>query len=200
MLVVGWWLLPSLIHLFLWFQRSLMARMLSAASRPNAITVIWIRLDPWNPSTRCAGASIGGDVARVSLAHLPRGAGAQALPAWSSTPRSCNDPVDIRHIGGGVAADAFNDRGRWLVAWTVLIGIACSLAIAASCWSRSAVCSSGCEIAKPPAAREVASPSQAEASEIDEAVVAGLTAGVGHGCAPTFCVLSVGCCAGEICW
>src|SRR5260370_19063169 len=80
MLVVGWWLLPiALLHLVpLVFSALSWRELLSAASRPDAITVIGIRWIRESINSLLPVASIGGDVASVRLAHLQGVPGTQA--------------------------------------------------------------------------------------------------------------------------
>src|ERR1700758_2995710 len=80
MLVVGWWLLPiTLFHLVpLVFSALSWRELLSAASRPDAITVIWIRWIRESINSLLPVAGIGGDIASVRLAHLQGVPGTQA--------------------------------------------------------------------------------------------------------------------------
>src|SRR5262245_43228891 len=77
MLVVGWWLIPiTLFHLIpLVFSALSWRELLPAASRPNTITVIWIRWIRESINSLLPVASIGGDIASIRLAYL------QGVPA-----------------------------------------------------------------------------------------------------------------------
>jgi putative membrane protein len=80
MLVVGWWLVPiTLFHLVPLTLSALSWReLLPASSRPDAITVIWIRWIRESINSLLPVAGVGGDVASVRLAHLQGVPGAQA--------------------------------------------------------------------------------------------------------------------------
>jgi hypothetical protein len=80
MLVIGWWLIPiTLFHLVPLVCSALSWReLISAASRPDAFTVIWIRWIRESINSLLPVASIGGDVASVRLAHLRGVPGTQA--------------------------------------------------------------------------------------------------------------------------
>jgi len=77
MLVIGWWLIPiTLFHLVpLVFSALSWRELITAASRPNAFTVVWIRWIRESINSLLPVASIGGDVASVRLAHT------QGVPA-----------------------------------------------------------------------------------------------------------------------
>jgi putative membrane protein len=72
MLVVGWWLIPiTCFHLIpLAFSTLSWRELISAASRPNAFTLVWIRWIRESINSLLPVASVGGDVASVRLAHL----------------------------------------------------------------------------------------------------------------------------------
>jgi putative membrane protein len=72
MLVVGWWLIPiTWFHLIpLAFSTLSWRELISAASRPNAFTLVWIRWIRESINSLLPVAGIGGDVASVRLAHL----------------------------------------------------------------------------------------------------------------------------------
>jgi putative membrane protein len=80
MLVVGWWLIPiTLFHLVpLVFSALSWRELLPATSRPDAITIVWIRWIRESINSLLPVASIGGDVASVRLIHLQGVPGAQA--------------------------------------------------------------------------------------------------------------------------
>src|SRR5246127_2143915 len=81
MLVVGWWLIPiTLFHLVPLVCSALSWReLISAASRPEAFTVVWIRWIRESINSLLPVASIGGDFASMRLAHLRGVPGAQAV-------------------------------------------------------------------------------------------------------------------------
>lgn len=126
MLVVGWWLLPiTLFHLVpLVFSALSWRELLSAASRPDAITVIWIRWIRESINSLLPVASIGGDVASVRLAHLQGVPGAQAAASMVvDTTVGVATQLIFVISGVGLLLMHSTERSALLVAWTVLIGI-----------------------------------------------------------------------------
>src|SRR5258705_40888 len=110
MLVVGWWLLPiTLFHLVpLVFSALSWRELLSAASRPDAITVIGIRWIRESINSLLPVASIGGDVASVRLAHLQGVPGTQAAASMVvDTTVGMVDAYILESLGSGVRAAAF---------------------------------------------------------------------------------------------
>jgi len=126
MLVVGWWLLPiTLFHLVpLVFSALSWRELLSAASRPDAITVIWIRWIRESINSLLPVASIGGDVASVRLAHLQGVPGAQAAASMVvDTTVGVATQLIFVISGVGLLLMRSTERSALLVAWTVVIGI-----------------------------------------------------------------------------
>jgi putative membrane protein len=80
MAVIGWWLIPIvLFHLIPLIFSSLSWReLLTAASRPRAITLIAIRWIRESINSLLPVASVGGDIAAVRLAQLQGVSGSQA--------------------------------------------------------------------------------------------------------------------------
>lgn len=72
MLVIGWWLVPiTLLHVVpLVFSALSWRELISAASRPNVFTAIWIRWIRESINSLLPVASVGGDVASFRLANL----------------------------------------------------------------------------------------------------------------------------------
>ena len=126
MLVVGWWLLPiTLFHLVpLVFSALSWRELLSAASRPDAITVIWIRWIRESINSLLPVASIGGDIASMRLAHLQGMPGAQAAASIVvDTTVGVATQLIFVISGVGLLLMRSTERSALLVAWTVLIGI-----------------------------------------------------------------------------
>jgi len=126
MLVVGWWLLPiTLFHLVpLVFSALSWRELLSAASRPDAITVIWIRWIRESINSLLPVASIGGEVASVRLAHLQGVPGAQAAASMVvDTTVGVATQLIFVISGVGLLLMRSTERSALVVAWTVLIGI-----------------------------------------------------------------------------
>jgi putative membrane protein len=80
MLVIGWWLIPiSLFHLIPFFFSALSWRELfPVATRPHAITLVWIRWIRESINSLLPVAGVGGDIASVRLARMRGVPGAQA--------------------------------------------------------------------------------------------------------------------------
>src|SRR5258708_8040345 len=80
MAVIGWWLVPiTLFHLVpMTFGALSWRTLIPASSRPDVITVVWIRWIRDSVNSLLPVAGIGGDIASVRLAHLQGVPGAQA--------------------------------------------------------------------------------------------------------------------------
>src|SRR5260221_5952492 len=125
MLVVGWWLLPiTLFHLVpLVFSALSWRELLSAASRPDAITAIWIRWIRESINSLLPVASIGGEVASVRLAHLKGVPGSQAAASMVvDTTVGVATQLIFVISGVGLLLMRSTERSALLVAWTALIG------------------------------------------------------------------------------
>jgi putative membrane protein len=127
MLVVGWWLLPiTLFHLVpLVFSALSWRELLSAASRPDAITVIGIRWIRESINSLLPVASIGGDVASVRLAHLQGVPGTQAAASMVvDTTVGVATQLIFVSSGVGLLLMRSTERSSLMVAAVVLIGMA----------------------------------------------------------------------------
>ena len=80
MLVVGWWLLPmTAYHIVpMLFSALSWRELLPPASRPDVVSVTWIRWIRESINSLLPVANIGGDIASARLAHLRGVPGAQA--------------------------------------------------------------------------------------------------------------------------
>src|SRR5712671_2478503 len=125
MLVVGWWLLPiTLFHLVpLVFSALSWRELLSAASRPDAITVIGIRWIRESINSLLPVASIGGDVASVRLAHLQGVPGTQAAASMVvDTTVGVATQLIFVSSGVGLLLMRSTERSTLVVAGMLLIG------------------------------------------------------------------------------
>ena len=125
MLVVGWWLLPiTLFHVVpLVFSALSWRELLSGASRPGAITVIWIRWIRESINSLLPVASIGGDVAGVRLAHL-RGVPAAQAAASMVVDTTVGVATQLIFVlsGVGLLLMRSTERSTLVVAGMVLTG------------------------------------------------------------------------------
>jgi putative membrane protein len=125
MLVIGWWLIPiTLFHLVPLVCSALSWReLITAASRPDTLTVVWIRWIRESINSLLPVASIGGDVASVRLAHLQGVPGAQAA-AGMVVDTTVGAATQLIFVLSGVALLLMRstERGALLTASTVLIG------------------------------------------------------------------------------
>src|SRR5215831_8414474 len=127
MLVIGWWLIPiTLFHVVpLVFSALSWRELLPASSRPDAITVIWIRWIRESINSLLPVASIGGDIASVRLAHLQGVPGAQAAASMVvDTTVGVATQLIFVLSGVGFLLLRSTERGALAVAGTVLIGTA----------------------------------------------------------------------------
>jgi putative membrane protein len=126
MLLVGWGLIPiTLFHLVpLVFSALSWCELLPAASRPGAVTVIWIRWIRDSINTLLPVASVGGDVASVRLLHLRGVPGAQAAASMvvDITVGVATQLIFVL-LGVGLLLMRSTDRSSLMVAGMVLIGI-----------------------------------------------------------------------------
>jgi putative membrane protein len=126
MLVVGWGLIPiTLFHLIpLLFSALSWRELLPAASRPDTVTIIWIRWIRDSINSLLPVASVGGDVASVRLAHLRGVPGAQAAASVvvDTTVGVITQLVFVLS-GVGLLLMRSTDRNSLLVAAMVLIAM-----------------------------------------------------------------------------
>jgi putative membrane protein len=80
MLVVGWWLLPiTMYHIVpLFFSALSWRELLPLSSRPDVISITWIRWIRESINALLPVAGVGGDIASARLAHLRGVPGTQA--------------------------------------------------------------------------------------------------------------------------
>jgi len=125
MLVVGWWLVPiTLFHLVpLAFSALSWRELLSAASRPGAMTLICLRWIRESINSLLPVASIGGDVASGRLAHLQGVPGVQAAAAIV-VDNTIGVVTQLMFVLSGVVLLLMRstERTTLAVAWAVLIG------------------------------------------------------------------------------
>ena len=125
MAVIGWWLVPiTLFHLIPLTLAALSWRaLIPASSRPDAITVVWIRWIRDSINSLLPVAGIGGDIASVRLAHLQGVPGTQAAASMVvDTTVGVATQLIFVMSGVGLLLMRSNERGAVVVAWTVLIG------------------------------------------------------------------------------
>jgi putative membrane protein len=125
MLVIGWWLLPiTLFHLVpLVFSALSWRELLSPTTRPDSITVIWIRWIRESINSLLPVASIGGDIASVRLVHLQGVPGAQAAASMVvDTTVGVATQLLFVLSGIGLLLMRSTERSVLLLAGTVLIG------------------------------------------------------------------------------
>jgi putative membrane protein len=126
MLVVGWWLIPiTLFHLVpLIFSALSWRELLPATSRPDAITIVWIRWIRESINSLLPVASIGGDIASVRLIHLQGVPGAQAAASMVvDTTIGVVTQLIFVLSGVGLLLMRSTERGTLVVAGMVSIGI-----------------------------------------------------------------------------
>jgi putative membrane protein len=126
MLVIGWWLIPiTLFHLVpLVFSALSWRELISAASRPAAFTVVWIRWIRESINSLLPVASIGGEVASFRLIHL------QGVPATEAAASIVVDTtVGVMTqlifvlVGVGLLLTRSTERSTLVVAGILLTGI-----------------------------------------------------------------------------
>ena len=125
MLVVGWWLIPiTLFHLVpLIFSALSWRELLSAASRPDVIPVVWIRWIRESINSLLPVAGVGGDFASIRLAHLRGVPGAQAAASMVvDTTVGVVTQLMFVLSGVGLLLMRSTEPSALVVAWTVLIG------------------------------------------------------------------------------
>ena len=126
MLVVGWWLVPiTLFHFVpLFFSALSWRELLPISSRPDVISVIWIRWIRESINALLPVASVGGDIASARLAHLRGVPGAQAA-ASMVVDTTVGVVTQLIFVMTGVALLLIRstEQTAFLVAWVVLIGL-----------------------------------------------------------------------------
>ncbi len=126
MLVVGWGLLPiTLFHLVpLFFSALSWRELLPLSSRPDVISVTWIRWIRESINALLPVAGVGGDVAGARLAHLRGVPGAQAA-ASMVVDTTVGVVTQLVFVLTGVMLLVIRstEHTALLVAWVVLIGM-----------------------------------------------------------------------------
>jgi len=126
MLVVGWGLLPiTLFHLVpLFFSALSWRELLPLSSRPDVISVTWIRWIRESINALLPVAGVGGDVAGARLAHLRGVPGAQAA-ASMVVDTTVGVMTQLVFVLTGVLLLMIRstEHTALLVAWVVLIGM-----------------------------------------------------------------------------
>jgi putative membrane protein len=126
MLVIGWGLLPiTLFHLVpLFFSALSWRELLPVSSRPDIISITWIRWIRESINSLLPVAGVGGDIASARLAHLRGVPGAQAA-ASMVVDTTVGVLTQLVFVMAGVTLLVIRSTGHAarLVAWTELIGI-----------------------------------------------------------------------------
>ncbi len=126
MLVVGWGLLPiTLFHLVpLFFSALSWRELLPLSSRPDVISVTWIRWIRESINALLPVAGVGGDVAGARLAHLRGVPGAQAA-ASMVVDTTVGVVTQLVFVLTGVMLLVIRstEHTALLVAWVVVIGM-----------------------------------------------------------------------------
>ena len=126
MLIVGWSLLPiTLFHFVpLFFSALSWRELLPLSSRPDVVSVTWIRWIRESINSLLPVAGVGGDVASARLAHLRGVPGAQAA-ASIVVDTTVGVATQLVFVMAGVTllVTRSTDHAALLVAWVVLIGI-----------------------------------------------------------------------------
>lgn len=135
MLVIGWWLLPiTLFHIVpLFFSALSWRELLPSSSRPDVLSVTWIRWIRESINALLPVFGVGGDLASARLAHL-RGVPAAQAAASMVVDTTVGVVTQLIFVVTGVTllATRSTEHATLLVAWAVLIGIGLfSVAIAA---------------------------------------------------------------------
>jgi hypothetical protein len=125
MLVVGWWLLPiTAYHIVpMLFSALSWRELLPPATRPDVVSVTWIRWVRESINSLLPVANIGGDIASARLAHLRGVPGPQAAASMvvDTTVGVVTQMAFV--IAGGCAAGIATHRwcrirgGGWSVDW-----------------------------------------------------------------------------------
>ena len=126
MLVVGWWLLPITLFHFVPLSFSALSwrELLPLSSRPDVVSIIWIRWIRESINALLPVFGVGGDLASARLAHLRGVPGAQAA-ASMVVDITVGVVTQLIFVMTGVAllVTRSTDHAALLAAWAVLIGI-----------------------------------------------------------------------------
>jgi putative membrane protein len=126
MAVIGWWLLPvTLYHIVpLSFSALSWRELLPDSSRPDAISLIWIRWIRESINSLLPVAGVGGDIASVRLAHLRGVPGTQAAASMVvDTTIGVVTQLIFVIAGVGMLLMRSTERGAFLVAGSVLLSM-----------------------------------------------------------------------------
>jgi putative membrane protein len=135
MLVVGWWLLPiTMYHIVPMFFSALSWReLLPVSSRPNVISITWIRWIRESINSLLPVASVGGDIASARLVSLRGVPGTQAA-ASMVVDTTVGVITQLVFVVAGVTLLGLRptEHGALKVLWGLSIGIGVlSVAVAA---------------------------------------------------------------------
>jgi putative membrane protein len=123
MAVIGWWLIPiTLYHLVpLAFSAFSWRELLPAATRPNALAIVWMRWIRESINSLLPVAGIGGDIASTRLASLRGVPGAQAAASMvvDTTVGAATQLIFVLS-GLGLLLMRSNEHGAIVLAWAVL--------------------------------------------------------------------------------
>jgi putative membrane protein len=126
MLVVGWGLLPiTLFHFVpLFFSALSWRELLPRSSRPDVVSITWIRWIRESINALLPVAGVGGDIAGARLAHRRGVPGAQAAASMvvDTTVGVASQLVFVL-TGVTLLVIRSTEHGALRVAWVVLIGI-----------------------------------------------------------------------------
>jgi putative membrane protein len=126
MLVVGWGLLPiTLFHFVpLFFSALSWRELLPRSSRPDVVSITWIRWIRESINALLPVAGVGGDIAGARLAHRRGVPGAQAAASMvvDTTVGVVSQLVFVM-TGVTLLVIRSTEHGALRVAWVVLIGI-----------------------------------------------------------------------------
>jgi len=135
MLVVGWGLLPVALYHFipLLFSTLSWRELLPVSSRPNFISLTWIRWIRESINSLLPVAGVGGDFASTRLIHLRGVPGTQAA-ASMVIDTTVGVATQLVFVITGVVLLLFRstDHAALLVAWSTLIGIAAFIVVIAT--------------------------------------------------------------------
>lgn len=126
MLVVGWWLVPiTVYHIVPMFFSALSWReLLPLSSRPDIISITWIRWIRESINALLPVASIGGDIASARLANLRGVHGTQAA-ASMVVDTTVGAITQLVFIVAGISLLAVHptEHAALKVAWGLLVGV-----------------------------------------------------------------------------
>ncbi len=135
MLVLGWWLAPiTLFHLVpLSFDALSWRQLLPASSRPDVVSVVWMRWIRESVNALLPVAGVGGDIAGARLVHQRGVPGAKAAAAMV-VDITVGVATQLIFVMAGVTLLVARSSAQAAieVAWAMLIGIAVFVAAIAS--------------------------------------------------------------------